>query len=128
MGRGFGIPRESWILTSGASSKDQIVYMTHRCCVAPCHVCRVAGPHYPNSTTNFNSQDPQWTGHCANGCLFNLRLDPLEANDLARSMQAKVWELRGKIAKYEASAFNVSIAAPPPKKESTARRVIGEWG
>ena len=26
------------------------------------------GPHYPNSTTNFNSQDPQWTGHCANGC------------------------------------------------------------
>lgn len=28
------------------------------------------GPHYPNKTTNFDSQDPIYTKHCGNGCLL----------------------------------------------------------
>ena len=33
------------------------------------------GPHYPNKTTNEISA--HFVGHCADGCLYNLRDDPL---------------------------------------------------
>lgn len=38
------------------------------------------GPHYPNSSTNEVSNN--FVGHCANGCLYELRSDPLEAHDV----------------------------------------------
>ena len=53
------------------------------------------GPHYPNATTDMNSAS--FVGHCAAGCLYNLRDDPLEALDLAAQMPAKADALRAKV-------------------------------
>ena len=53
------------------------------------------GPHYPNATTDMNSAS--FVGHCAAGCLYNLRDDPLEALDLAAQMPAKAEALRAKV-------------------------------
>ena len=39
------------------------------------------GPAYPNSTTDEVSS--HFVSHCGDGCLFELRADPLETSDLA---------------------------------------------
>jgi hypothetical protein len=48
------------------------------------------GPHYPNSSTNFDSQAAEYVLHCGDGCLFELESDPIERHDLAAAMPAKV--------------------------------------
>ena len=46
------------------------------------------GPHYPNATTDEVSNN--FVGHCAHGCLYNLRDDPLEAHDLAAKVRPRL--------------------------------------
>jgi len=85
------------------------------------------GPHYPNSSTNEISAN--FVGHCANGCLFDLIKDPLEANDLAEAMPEKVAELYAKIQKYETTAFNPDRGAPAKAACTMATTTYkGFWG
>lgn len=62
------------------------------------------GPHYPNSTTNEVSYT--FVSECGDGCLYELKSDPLERRDLAREMPEQVKKLRAKLEAYEATAFN----------------------
>lgn len=62
------------------------------------------GPHYPNISTDEISFN--FVGHCSDGCLYNIKADPLESNDLAAKMPEKRQELYDKIVKYESTAFN----------------------
>ena len=42
-------------------------------------------------------------GHCADGCLYSLRDDPLELHDLAAAMPERVAKLRAKVSRPAAS-------------------------
>jgi hypothetical protein len=64
------------------------------------------GPHYPNSSTNFDSQDPAYTKHCGGGCLFDLSKDPFEAKDVAAFFPQKVAAMVKRVEALEATAFN----------------------
>jgi ABC-type uncharacterized transport system permease subunit len=41
-----------------------------------------------------------FVGHCSDGCLFELRADPLEANDLAAKFPERVKTMRTKLMAY----------------------------
>jgi hypothetical protein len=86
------------------------------------------GPHFPNATTNSNSQDPKYTRACGNGCLYELRSDPFENNDLAATMPAKVAELRGRLEAHEATAFNPHRGNVDPAACAHAIARGGFWG
>lgn len=87
------------------------------------------GPHYPNSTTDFDSQDPIFIKHCGNGCLFNLNEDPLEKNNLAESMPEKVATLHKKLEKYEKTAFNPHRGKTDPAAcQAAIHKYGGFWG
>ena len=81
------------------------------------------GPHYPNATTDMNSAS--FVGHCAAGCLYNLRDDPLEAVDLAAEVPAKADALRAKVVAYGASAFNPRRGTTNPE---ACRKALGPYG
>ena len=69
------------------------------------------------------------TGHCNGGCLFNIKEDPLESNDLAGQMPDKVAELYGKIVEYEASAFNPDRGTTSPLAcKFSNEKYGGFWG
>ena len=87
------------------------------------------GPHYPNSSTNFDSQADAYLRHCGNGCLYELRADPFENNDLAATMPEKVAELVAKTDSYAASAFNPHRGQVDPAAcETGLTKHRGFWG
>jgi len=87
------------------------------------------GEFYPNSTTNFNSQDPEYIRHCGNGCLFELNKDPLETTDLAKSMPRRVAKMRAKVEHYALSAFNPHRGREDPAACDAAENEHGGfWG
>ena len=81
------------------------------------------GPHYPNATTDEISAS--FVGHCADGCLYNLRDDPLELHDLAPTMPAKAAALRAKVEAYETSAFNPKRGKINP---AACDKALGQYG
>eukprot|EP00730_Choanoeca_flexa_P018292 TRINITY_DN8887_c0_g1_i2.p1 TRINITY_DN8887_c0_g1~~TRINITY_DN8887_c0_g1_i2.p1 ORF type:complete len:511 (+),score=116.86 TRINITY_DN8887_c0_g1_i2:85-1617(+) len=60
------------------------------------------GPVYPNQTTD-HKHEPQVL--CGTGCLFNIREDPTEHNDLAKTMPDKFNELLQRAQYWDAKAF-----------------------
>lgn len=88
------------------------------------------GPHYPNSSTDFNSQDPVYTKHCGNtGCLFNLEADPFEKEDLAWAFPEKAQQMVARIEELERSAFNPDRGTTDPRAcEAALGRWQGFWG
>ena len=89
----------------------------------------VTGPHYPNASTTTDSQNAAYTKHCGNGCLYNLRVDPMEKEDLSGSepgMMARLWT---KLEEYEATAFNPHRGTVDPEACITAATKWGGfWG
>ena len=85
------------------------------------------GPHYPNATTDEISNS--FVGHCALGCLYNLRDDPLETHDLAATMPAKAAALRAKVEAYETTAFNPDRGnVNPAACDNALGKYGGFWG
>ena len=86
------------------------------------------GAHYPNATTNFSNDDlPK--RDCANGCLYDLQSDPLEATDLAASYPEKVSDLWQRLEAHEATAFNPDRGKTDPKAcEMALGKYGGFWG
>jgi arylsulfatase I/J len=81
------------------------------------------GPHYPNASSSINSM--LYASHCAAGCLYNLRDDPLEQVDLAAQMPAKADALRAKVVAYGRSAFNPRRGKTNP---AACRKALGPYG
>lgn len=88
------------------------------------------GPHYPNSSTDFNSQDTSYTKHCgATGCLFNLLEDPSEKQDQSWAFPGKANEMVKKVEQLELTAFNPHRGTTDPRAcEAALGRWVGFWG
>ena len=85
------------------------------------------GPHWPNRSTDVLSS--RAVQHCADGCLYELRGDPLETTDLAAARPAKAKALRAKLAAYERTAFNPRRGKMDPRSVATAEKTYGGfWG
>ena len=95
-------------------------------------ICRYysTGPHYPNASTNTDSQAAAYTKHCGNGCLYNLRADPTERDDLAAAMPDKLGLLRQKLSVYETTVSKIlppispRCAAPTVELSEDARAML----
>ena len=87
------------------------------------------GEHYPNATTTFNSQDPAYTRHCGDGCLFNVAVDPLEESDVAADHADIVKRMRTTLEAHERTAFNPHRGHTDPGACAAALDVHGGfWG
>lgn len=88
------------------------------------------GPAYPNtSTPGFDSQSKQYVRNCGHGCLFELRSDPTENNDLAQQLPEKVDALRARIETYAASSFNPQRGRTDPAAcDYAVKEYGGFWG
>lgn len=85
------------------------------------------GPHFPNASTDFISEHT--VGHCADGCLYELRADPSERRDLATEMPERLEAMRAKLAAYEATAFNPDRGREDPAACACALGAYGGfWG
>jgi len=81
------------------------------------------GPHYPNSTTNYDPDSMY--GECHPACLYNIGLDPFEDTDLAASNPSRVVAMLAKLEAYEQTAFNPHRGQIDP---AACRAVLGEYG
>ena len=81
------------------------------------------GPHYPNASTNEVSAD--FVGHCANGCLYELRSDPLELHDVAALHPDRLRAMYARLEQEETTAFNPDRGQSDPK---ACGKVLGEYG
>ena len=88
------------------------------------------GPHWPNRTgPSVDSFNPRFTERCGDGCLYDLRSDPLETSDLAHKLPDKVKELHAMIEAFEATAFNPRRGGIDARScEVAATRYGGFWG
>ena len=53
------------------------------------------GPHYPNNSRRVDAVEK-----CNDGCLYNIKKDPLEQHDLATKLPEVLKEMQKKLAKY----------------------------
>ena len=81
------------------------------------------GPHYPNASTDEVSAD--FVGHCANGCLYELRSDPLELHDVAALHPDRLKAMYARLEQEETTAFNPDRGQSDPK---ACGKVLGEYG
>ncbi|XP_065828565.1 arylsulfatase B-like [Oscarella lobularis] len=85
------------------------------------------GPQYPNET-NPKGGIPG-IALCWSGCLFNIKEDPEERNDLASSMPDKVKEMMEKLAVYEKGAFLPYRGKNDPAAcDAALHKYGGFWG
>ena len=86
------------------------------------------GPVFPNSTHPKGgiSTEKSCGDH---GCLYNIKDDPLEHTDLAKTMPDKLKEMRGQLQKYVDSHFNPDRGnAWPGACDTALNKYGGFWG
>jgi len=97
--------------------------------LGPNHQAGWTGPVYPNITTNWISADT--VAHCGPnyGCLFNLKEDPTEHNDIADQNPDILTKLRNRLLEIRATVFDPDRGAVDPRACQTARtKYNGYWG
>lgn len=62
------------------------------------------GPTYPNASSAVDTNE--WVAHCGTGCLYELRADPLEQNNLAAALPERVASMRKRLDEIAATAFD----------------------
>lgn len=82
-----------------------------------------SGPHFPNTSTTVPSS--AYVGHCGNGCLYDIRADPLETTDVAASHPHILQQMRTKLEAYETTAFNPHRGTLNP---NACKKALGEYG
>ena len=85
------------------------------------------GPVYPNTTTPSGISAVE---HCGDsGCLYNIKNDPEERENLADKMPDILKEMQSKLKKYQASRFNPDRGKGSPTACETALKTYhGFWG
>ena len=58
------------------------------------------GPHYPNSSHRIDV-----VAKCGDGCLYNIKEDPLEQHDLATKLPDVLKKMQLKLAEYQSTHF-----------------------
>ena len=86
------------------------------------------GPLYPNSTTQ--NGGILTFEHCGDtGCLYNIKDDPEERNNLADKTPNVLKDMRSKLAKYQATCFNPNRGKKWPGACDIAMNTYGGfWG
>lgn len=85
------------------------------------------GPQFPNTTTT--SKQVHITAHCGDGCLFNVKHDPYEYDNLASSMPDILAQMQKKLQKYQQTYFNPDRGSGSPEACKTAlNKYGGFWG
>ena len=83
------------------------------------------GPQSPNKTTK--AYDIPFD--CKDGCLFNIKQDPYEYNDLVKSMPDMLKTMQKKLQVYQATYFNPDRGSDSPEACDTAlNKYGGFWG
>ena len=84
------------------------------------------GPHSPNTTSKGSIQVIE---NCGDGCLFNIKTDPDEHNNLATKMPDVLADMQTKLKKYQATYFNPDRGKKWPEACTTAMNKYGGfWG
>jgi arylsulfatase I/J len=85
------------------------------------------GPQYPNTTTNGKSIGK--SEDCGDGCLFNIKDDPCEYENLAVKMPDMLKTMQKKLKQYQATYFNPDRGEIWPGACDTALNTYGGfWG
>ena len=77
------------------------------------------GPQYPNLTNPDGGI--RVVEHCGVGCLYNIKEDPEERDNLALKMPDVLKEMQAKLAKYQETYFNPKRGGLPPIACETAK-------
>ena len=82
------------------------------------------GPHSPNSSHRIDT-----VAKCGDGCLYNIKEDPLEQHDLATEMPDVLKKMQSKLAEYQSTHFNPDRGDEWPGACETATNHYGYyWG
>ena len=85
------------------------------------------GPQFPNTTTM--SKQIHIFAHCGDGCLFNIKEDPYEYENLATKMPDVLAQMQKKLQKYQATYFNPNRGKIwPGACETFFNKYGGFWG
>ena len=85
------------------------------------------GPQYPNTSTPHDKIHVQ--EKCGEGCLFNIKEDPNEYDNLASKMPDTLAQMQKKLSKYQATYFNPDRGEKSPLACHTALNTYGGfWG
>ncbi len=84
------------------------------------------GPMYPNTSS---PEGIKLKAQCGDsGCLYNIKTDPEERNNLATSMPDMLTQMRSKLAKYQATYFNPDRGNSWPGACDVAMNKYGGFG
>ncbi|XP_065826529.1 arylsulfatase J-like [Oscarella lobularis] len=84
------------------------------------------GPQYPNISHPAGVNDRE---DCGDGCLFNIKTDPEERNNLAESMKDVLKDMQRKLARYQKTFYNPDRGSSDPAACDAAINVYkGFWG
>ena len=85
------------------------------------------GPQFPNTTTT--SKQINAIEKCGDECLFNIKDDPYEYENLAKKMPDVLAQMQKKLQKYQATYFNPDRGKTWPGACQTAlNKYGGFWG
>ena len=85
------------------------------------------GPQFPNTTTE--AKQIHVTEHCGDGCLFNIKEDPFEHVNLAKTMPKVLSQMQSKLQKYQQTYFNPDRGNSwPGACETALNKYGGFWG
>ena len=83
------------------------------------------GPHSPNTTSKVTSI----VENCGDGCLFNIKTDPTEHDNLATKMPDVLKEMQKKLKKYQETYFNPDRGKKAPEAcDAALNKYGGFWG
>ncbi|XP_065839147.1 arylsulfatase B-like isoform X2 [Oscarella lobularis] len=87
------------------------------------------GPQFPNTTDGHPTGGIDITEDCGTGCLFNIKEDPEERNNLAASMGDMLKQMQQKLAKYQETFYNPERGNKDPAAcDAAIHRYEGFWG
>ena len=126
-----------WPLISGQNStsprldvpisNNTLISGEYKILTGTLHEAGWTGPIYPNNTKTpgiFNIIE-----QCGDGCLYNIKQDPEERNNLASSMPNILKEMQTKLVKYQATVFEPDRGYTWPTACETALSTYGGfWG
>ena len=85
------------------------------------------GPQFPNKTSTPKVIHTPYD--CGDGCLFNIKQDPDEYNNLAKTMPDMLKTMQKKLQDYQATYFNPDRGSESPEACDTAlNKYGGFWG
>ena len=126
-----------WPLISGANSTSPrtdipVSYNTlisgdYKIITGSVHYSVHTGPKYPNVTTTKRAISKNY--NCGEGCLFNIKQDPNEYNNLATKMPDMLKSMQGKLQEYQKTYFNPNRGKVwPGACETALNKYGGFWG